>query len=166
MTRQHVGAVAGLVVGFVLSRILAYSAVGVIGSLTGHSRSLDEAVGVVITGLPFIALAAHTLLHLRRSALTARLWLKVVWVASWAVAGGVVGLLPYSRAGAIVGLRSRELAVTPGLLGGIDRAILVGLALTVALLLVALRYRGDHARPALQWIEEQLSDPEPTDRAD
>jgi hypothetical protein len=57
----------------------------------------------------------------------------------WLFAGGVMGLLPYSRFGTETNLVQKERATAPGFLHALDVTIVVGLIITVGLLLLSLR---------------------------
>jgi hypothetical protein len=92
----------------------------------------------VFGGIPLASLAVYAGLQLRGRPVERR-WVKVVTTVGWLFAGGVIGVLPYSRFGTETNLVQKERATAPGFLHALDVTIFVGLVLAVALLLVALR---------------------------
>lgn len=159
MSRHHYGALASVIVGWLLFRVLASPLAGLAGEIGGHTRSGDVAVGVVVAAIPFLVLTGYSLIRLTdRSLLLHRKRVRgLIWLG-WFAAGAVMGLLPYSQMGAELRLRTHEARSAPGFLHGLDMTILAGLLLTVALLLVALRARPDHTTGPIEWIEHQVED--------
>lgn len=159
MSRHHYGALASVIVGWLLLRLLASPFATLAGDVGGHTRSGDVAVGVVVAAFPFLVLVGYSLVQLTgRSLLLHRKRSRgLIWLG-WFGAGAVMGLLPYSQMGAELRLRSHEVRSAPGFLHGLDMTILAGLVVTVALLLVALRSRPDHSTGPVEWIEHQVED--------
>jgi hypothetical protein len=159
VSRHHYGALASVIVGWLLFRVLASPLAGLAGEIGGHTRSGDVAVGVVVAAIPFLVLTGYSLIRLTdRSLLLHRKRVRgLIWLG-WFAAGAVMGLLPYSQMGAELRLRTHEARSAPGFLHGLDMTILAGLLLTVALLLVALRARPDHTTGPIEWIEHQVED--------
>ena len=139
MRRQQSGAVIAVLIGFVVCRIFSFHVVDFFGSLSGHRRVGDSALGAVFGAIPFAALAVYAGLLLRGHDVERRRWLSVVVTVGWLFAGGVMGLLPYSRFGTETHLVQKERATTPGFLHALDVTIGVGLIVVVALLLISLR---------------------------
>lgn len=159
MSRHHYGALASVIAGWVFCRVLAFPLAGVAGDLGGHSRGADVAVGVVVAASPFAVLVLYSVLRLTRHvALLALPVVRGVLWFGWFAAGGVMGLLPYSRMGAELSLRRHEAGVAPGFLHGMDMTIIAGLLVTVGLLLIALRARPDHTTGPVAWLEHQVED--------
>lgn len=159
MSRHHYGALAAVIAGFVLCRILGFPIVDAAGAIGGHRRPGDIAVGVVLAALPFAVLVVYSVIRLTRRALMLHLpAVRAVLDLGWFSAGAVMGLLPYSRMGTELSLRLKEGRTAPGFLHGMDMTILVGLVVTVALLLIALRARPDHSTGAVRWLEHQIED--------
>src|ERR1700723_3009855 len=98
MSRQHYGAIIAVLVAYVLCRIFAYHVVDAVGALGGHARPGDSVVGAVFGGIPLASLAVYAVLLLRGRHVERR-WVKVVTTIGWLFAGGVMGVLPYSRFG-------------------------------------------------------------------
>jgi hypothetical protein len=144
MNRQHYGAIIAVLVGYALCRVFSYRVVDALGWLGGHGRHGDTVVGAVFGAIPFLALAVYTGLLLRRVDVSARRWVKVLAAIGWLFAGGVMGILPYSRFGTDTNLVQKELVTSPGFLHALDVTIGVGLLLVVALLLVSLRVHARH----------------------
>ncbi len=164
MSRHHYGALASVIVGWVLLRLFAVPVVRAASALGGHSRGGDVAVGVLVAAVPFVVLVGYSLVRLTgRSVLLSRRAVRAVVWLGWFAGGGVMGLLPYSRMGAELSLRTEETRDAPGFLHGMDMTILVGVLVTIALLLVALRVRPDHDTSAIEWIEHQVEDEAETD---
>jgi hypothetical protein len=145
--KEHYGAIIAVIVGFLLCRLVSFRVVDLLGDLGGHSRSGDAVVGAIFTALPFVVLVIYTGLQLGGVDVEHRTWVKVIAIAGWLFAGGIMGLLPYSRFGADTNLVAKERHSAPGLLHAIDFTLIIGLLVTVALLLVVLRSRAHHVPP-------------------
>jgi hypothetical protein len=158
VSRQHYGALGGVILGYVFCRIFAFWVVDVMGAVGGHHRGADIAVGAAFAAVPFAVLVAFTVLQLRHRHVLDLRPVKAFLVVGWVAAGAVMAMLPYSRAGTSTDLRSKEFHAAPGFLHGVDSAIFVGLLVTVGLLLLALRSRQDHSSPPIEWLEHQLED--------
>jgi hypothetical protein len=139
LRKQHYGVLAAVIAGFLLCRLLSIHVVDGIGSLAGHRRAADAVIGVVFAGVPFVVLTVYAALLLRGDDVEGRVVLKAVAALGWFVAGGVLGILPYSRFGTETRLLTRERLVAPGFLHAMDVTIGVDLVVTVVLLLVSLR---------------------------
>jgi len=159
VSRHHYGALASVIIGWLLFRVLALPLARLAGDIGGHSRGGDVAVGVVVAAVPFLVLVGYSLIRLTdRSLMLHRKRVRgLIWFG-WFAAGAVMGLLPYSQMGAELRLRTHEAHSAPGFLHGLDMTILAGLIVTVALLLVALRSRPDHEAGPIEWIEHQVED--------
>lgn len=159
VSRHHYGALASVIIGWLLFRVLASPLASLAGDIGGHSRGGDIAVGVVVAAFPFLVLVGYSLIRLTdRSFVLRRKRVRgLIWLG-WFAAGAVMGLLPYSQMGAELSLRSRETRSAPGFLHGMDMTIIAGLLVTVALLLIALRARPDHRAGPIEWIEHQVED--------
>jgi hypothetical protein len=147
MTRQHYGAIAAVIVGYLLCRLLSYHVVDAVGDISGHNRAGGVVVGVVLTAIPFVTLFAYTGFQLAGVDVEHRTWVKAIALIGWFVAGVIMGVLPYSRFGADTDLLAKDRKDAPGFLHAVDFSILIGLLVTVALLLVVLRSRSHHAPP-------------------
>ncbi|HET9071029.1 MAG TPA: hypothetical protein VFN60_03870 [Acidimicrobiales bacterium] len=159
MSRHHYGALASVIVGWIVCRVLAVPLVRLAGEIGGHTRAGDVAVGVAVAAVPFAVLVVYSLIRLtNRSALLRLPSVRGLLWFGWFAAGGVMGLLPYSEMGAELSLRTREAHTAPGFLHGMDMTILAGLFLVVALLLIALRARPDHTTGPVAWLEHQVED--------
>ncbi len=139
MNREHYGAVAAVLLGYVLCRVFSYHIVDALGVLGEHSRPGDSVIGAVFGAVPFVALAVYALFLLRGAAVERLRWVRVIAAVGWLFGGGVMGLLPYSRFGTTTNLVQKERATTPGFLHALDVTIVVGLIVVVALLLLSLR---------------------------
>lgn len=139
MNRDHYGAIAAVLLGFVVCRVFSYRIVDALGSLGGHGRPGDLVVGAVFGGIPFAVLSAYAGLRLGGVHIERRRWAMAIATVGWLFAGGVMGLLPYSRFGTETNLVQKERVTTPGLLHALDVTIVVGLVVTLALLLVSLK---------------------------
>jgi hypothetical protein len=137
--RQHYGVIAVVLVGYVLARVFSYHIVDALGSLGGHQRPGDSIVGAVFGAIPFVSLVLYGGLLLWGVDLRRRRWAQVVAAVGWLFAGGVMGLLPYSRFGTETHLVQKERATSPGFLHALDVTIVVGLLVTAALFLISLR---------------------------
>lgn len=159
MSRHHYGALAAVIAGFVLCRVLGFPLVDAAAAVGGHSRPGDVLVGAVVAAVPFAVLVFYSVVRLtRRSPLLHLTAVRGLLAAGWLVAGAVMGLLPYSRMGTELSLRTHEARTAPGFLHGMDMTILAGLIVTVVLLLLALRNRPDHSTGPVQWLEHQIDD--------
>jgi hypothetical protein len=158
VSKHHYGAILAVILGFVLFRVLSVPIVDVVGTVGGHQRSADMAIGVVIAAIPFLSLVAFTVLALRHSPALGHRWVKGAFVGAWFVAGVVMGILPYSRMGTSTELLDNEVDRAPSFLHGVDLTIIAGLAMTVALLLITLRARHQPASAPIDWIEHQFED--------
>jgi hypothetical protein len=136
--REHYGAILAVVVGYVLCRVFSYRVVDALGYLGGHARPGDSIVGAVFAAVPLAVLTAYTALRLGGIDVD-RPWFKVIATVGWLFAGGIMGVLPYSRFGTETDLVQKERATTPGFLHALDVTVAVGLLAVVALLLVSLR---------------------------
>jgi hypothetical protein len=145
MTKQHYGAIAAVIVGYVLCRLLSFHVVSAVGDIAGHNRAGGVIVGIVVTAIPFVALFAYTGLQLAGVDVDRRSWVRIIATIGWLVAGGIMGVLPYSRFGADTNLLAKSRREAPGFLHAVDFSILIGLLVTVALLLIVLRSRPRHA---------------------
>jgi hypothetical protein len=139
MNRQHYGAIAAVLIGFIVCRVLSYHVVDAFGSLGGHTRPGDSVVGAVLGAVPFAALAIYAGLLLGGIDVLHRRWIKVLATVGWLFAGAVMGVLPYSRFGTETDLVQKERSTAPGFLHALDVTIFVGLVVVVALLLISLR---------------------------
>jgi hypothetical protein len=163
MTRQHYTALGAVIVGWVFCRLLGFKVIDVIGAVGGHHRAADVTIGAVLAAAPFLVLTVFTVVrlghwHVTHHPVASHPAVRAVLVAAWALAGAVMGLLPYSRLGTATDLMRKEVATAPGFLHGLDVTILVGLFATVGLLLVVVHRRADHDRPAADWIADQLEE--------
>ncbi|MHB1928416.1 MAG: hypothetical protein ACYDEN_11150 [Acidimicrobiales bacterium] len=159
MSRHHYGALAAVIVGFIVCRALGFPIADVAGAIGGHTRAGDVTVGVLVAAAPFAVLVFYSVMRLTHRALVLQLpVVRGVLVLGWLAAGGVMGLLPYSRMGTELKLRTKEAHSAPGFLHGMDMTILAGLAVTVALLLLALHNRPDHSTGPVEWLEHQIED--------
>jgi hypothetical protein len=139
MQRQHYGVVAVVLIGYVFARVFSYHLVDALGSLGGHRRPGDSVVGAVFGAVPFAILVVYASLLLWGVDVRRRHWAQVVATVGCLFAGGVMGLLPYSRFGTETNLVQKERATSPGFLHALDVTIVVGLLVTAALLLISLR---------------------------
>ncbi|HLI02534.1 MAG TPA: hypothetical protein VKV06_17230 [Acidimicrobiales bacterium] len=139
MRREHYGAVILVLAGFLICRLLSFPVVDALGALGGHTRVGDTVVGVVFCAIPFLALIAYTSLQLAGVDIRHRHWVQPIAAVGWLFAGGVVGLLPYSRFGTSIRLVDKARTKAPGLLHAIDFTLIIGVLVTVGLLLLALR---------------------------
>ena len=139
MNRQHYGAIAAVLVGFILCRVFSFHVADALGALGGHRRPGDSVVGGVFGAIPLVALVLYTGLLLRGVDVLHRRWVKVVALVGWVFAGAVMGVLPYSRFGSETNLLQKERGTAPGFLHALDVTIFVGLVVVVALLLLSLR---------------------------
>jgi hypothetical protein len=137
--KEHYGAIAAVLVGYLICRLLSFHIVDVLGSLGGHGRPGDTIVGAVFGGIPFVALTLYAGLLLRGVVVERLRPMRVVAAVGWLFGGGVMGLLPYSRFGTETNLVQKERVSAPGLLHALDVTIVAGLIVVVALLLVSLR---------------------------
>lgn len=158
MSKQHYGALAGIIAGYVAFRILSLWAVRMAGDMGGHRRAGDIAVGVIVAAVPFAVLILFALRQLRRPRVPASQALKALFVGGWFVAGVVMGVLPYSRMGTSLNLRLEEARDAPGFLHGVDVTIVVGMVVILALLFAALRARHEPASAPVEWMEHQFED--------
>jgi hypothetical protein len=142
MRKEHYGAISAVIVGFLVCRLLSFRVVDLLGNIGEHSRSGDAVVGAAFGAIPFVVLVIYTVLQLAGIDVEHRFWVKVVAVVGWLFAGGVMGLLPYSRFGAETNLVAKERHSAPGLLHALDFTLIIGLLVTVALLLAVLRSRS------------------------
>ncbi len=147
MRKEHYGAVAAVIVGYLVCRLLSFRIVDAFGAIGGHTRPGDSVVGVVLCAIPFAVLIVYTSLQLVGVDVEHRSWVRVLTVIGWLVAGVIMGLLPYSRFGTETNLAAKELRSAPGFLHALDFTLIIGLLVTVALLLVALRARSQHRTP-------------------
>jgi hypothetical protein len=145
MRKEHYGAILAVIVGFLVCRLLSFRVVDVFGDIGGHTRAGDVVIGVVFCAIPFAVLILYTLLQILGVDVEHRSWVRVVAAIGWLVAGGVMGILPYSRFGTDTNLAAKERHSAPGFLHALDFTLIIGLLVTVALLLVALR--GHERRP-------------------
>lgn len=141
MRKEHIGAVAAVLAGYLIGRLLARPIIDGLGALGGHTRAGDVLVGVIFCAIPFLALIAYTVLQLTGVEYRHHRWVLPVAALGWVWAGLVVGVLPYSRFGTETDLIHKYRSRAPGLLHAIDFTLLIGLLVTVALLLLALRSR-------------------------
>jgi hypothetical protein len=144
MRKEHYGAISAVIVGFLVCRLVSFRVVDLFGDIGGHSRSGDAVVGAVFGAIPFVVLVIYTVLQLAGVDVEHRIWVKVIAIVGWLFAGGVMGLLPYSRFGADTNLVAKERHSAPGLLHALDFTLIIGLLVTVALLLLVLRSRAHH----------------------
>lgn len=159
MSRHHYGALVAVIAGFVVCRVLGFPIVDAAGAVGGHTRAGGVAVGVVVAAVPFLVLLFYSAIRLTHRSLLLHLpTVRGVLYFGWFAAGAVMGLLPYSRMGTELKLRTHEAHTAPGFLHGLDMTILGGLLLTVALLLIALRARPDHSTGPVAWLEHQIED--------
>ena len=139
MQRQHYGVIALVLAGYAVARVFSYHLVDALGSLGGHRRPGDSIVGAVFGAIPFAALVLFGGLLLCGVDVRRRRWAQVVAAVGWLFAGGVMGLLPYSRFGTETHLVQKERATSPGFLHALDVTIVVGLLVTAVLFLISLR---------------------------
>jgi len=128
MTKQHYGALGAVMVGYVFCRLLGFEVIDRIGALGGHHRPADAAIGAVLAAIPFLILTVFTLLrlghwHTADHPVAHHPVAKWVVVTGCALAGAVMGLLPYSRLGTATGLMHKEVATAPGFVLGSDGKI-------------------------------------------
>jgi hypothetical protein len=142
MRKEHYGAISAVILGFLVCRLVSFRVVDLLGDLGDHSRSGDAVIGAVFGAIPFVVLVIYTVLQLAGVDVEHRTWVKVIAIVGWLFAGGVMGLLPYSRFGADTNLVAKERHSAPGLLHAVDFTLIIGLLVTVALLLVVLRSRA------------------------
>jgi hypothetical protein len=147
MTKQHYGAVAAVIAGYLLCRLLSVHVVDAVGAIAGHNRAGGVIVGVILTAIPFVTLFAYTGFQLAGVDVEHRAGVKVMAIVGWFVAGVIMGVLPYSRFGADTDLLAKDRRDAPGFLHAVDFSILIGLLVTVALLLLVLRSRSHHVPP-------------------
>jgi hypothetical protein len=136
--REHYGAIVAVLVGYVFCRLFSYRVVDALGYLGGHSRPGDSVVGAVFGAIPLAVLTVYAAFRVGGLDINRR-WFKVIATVGWLFAGGVMGVLPYSRFGTETNLVQKERATTPGFLHALDVTVGVGLVVVVALLLVSLR---------------------------
>jgi hypothetical protein len=136
--REHYGAIAAVLVGYLFCRVFSYRVVDAFGYLGGHSRPGDSVVGAVFGAIPLAILTLYATLRLAGIDVD-RPWFKAIATVGWVFAGAVMGVLPYSRFGTETDLVQKERATTPGFLHALDVTIAVGLLVVAALLLVSLR---------------------------
>lgn len=139
MTSQHYGAIAAVIVGYVVCRLLSAHVIAAIGSAAGHGRALATVFGVVVGLFPVAVLTVYATLKFRGRDGDRRSWVRVLALLGWLVAGGVLGILPYSRFGTQTNLLARYRTVAPGFLHALDITIVIDLAVAVALVLVSFR---------------------------
>src|SRR5579875_2628118 len=108
MTKQHYGAIAAVIAGYVVCRLLSVHVVNAVGAISGHNRAGGVVVGVLLTAIPFVTLFAYTVFELAGVDVEHRTWVKVIAIGGWFVAGVVMGVLPYSRFGADTNLLARD----------------------------------------------------------
>jgi hypothetical protein len=137
--KEHYGAILAVLIGYAVCRVFSYHIVDGLGSLGGHHRPGDTVTGAVFGAIPFAGLVIYAGLLLRGIDVEHLGWVKVVSTVGWLFAGGVMGLLPYSRFGTETNLVQKERATAPGFLHALDVTIVVGLIITVGLLLLSLR---------------------------
>ena len=137
--KQHYGAIAAVIAGYLVCRLASYDLVHVLGELGGRRRTADGAIGAVFGAIPFVVLFTYAVARLRGVALGRRRSLRAVAAIGWLFAGGVMGLLPYSRFGTEINLVHRERVTAPGFLHALDVTLVVGLLGCVVILLLALR---------------------------
>jgi len=147
VSKQHYGAIAAVLVGFVVCRVLSVHVVSAIGSMAGHNRPAGTAIGAVVGLFPVAVFFCYAVLRFQGSDVEHKRWLRVLAVLGWIVAGGVLGILPYSRFGTETDLLYRYRGLAPGFLHALDVVIVVDLAITAALLLISLRLRDPYQPP-------------------
>ncbi len=139
MRKEHYGAIVAVIIGYAICRVFSFHIVDAFGSVGGHHRASDEVVGAVFGAIPLAALVIYAGLLLRGIDVQHLRSVKVAATIGWVFAGGVMGLLPYSRFGTETNLVQKERASAPGFLHALDVTIVVGLIVVVALLLISLR---------------------------
>ena len=143
--RLHLGSVVAVLAGFACGRVFGATAATLLGAASGHQRGADAAAGALLVALPLAALAGYRLVERLRPGLLFDRWMRAVLAAGWVLAGLVLGLLPWSRSGALTGLRHVEVHRAPGLVHGMDLAVAVALGVAVSLVVAsraARRARG------------------------
>ena len=144
MSVPQYASLAAVIIGYGFCRVFDFPIVALVGTIGGHQRAADITIGTIIAAIPFASVLIFTVSRLQNPHRAAPPILHALYLLSWLVAGAVMGLLPYSRIGTATHLMRKEASTAPGFLHGLDLAILVGLAATVTMLLIALRKSTDH----------------------